>query len=253
MAESVKQIRTIEYVKPDVRSWENKSEGKTFYFAECVFENGDEGSVLTMSQEKADEVRVAMLGVKDQAVEFELIAGKPFQGHETWKIRGFPGMPELPKGGGGGGGSRGGGGMSHAQAGLLAAASALGPSFARLLDNDSALEGDSLPIAGFAADIQELGDLLTDHLFTRRKGEGNAEGGDSGGTTSGGGESSGASAPPPPTPPAEDQMRLPQRLKLREIAQSKGLDVEEMVRQTAGKEIAELTAGEADLLIEAVQ
>lgn len=247
MAESVKQTRTIEYVKPDVRSWENKSEGKTFYFAECVFENGDEGSVLTMSQEKADEVRVAMLGVKDQAVEFELIAGKPFQGHETWKIRGFPGMPELPKGGGGGGGNRGGGGMSHAQAGLLAAASALGPVFAVYQ------EKDPVTLAQMVADIAELGDLLTDHLFTRRKGEGNAEGGDSGGTASGEGESSGASAPPPPTPPAEDQMRLPQRLKLREIAQSKGLDVEEMVRQTAGKEIAELTAGEADLLIEAVQ
>lgn len=239
----VKMERTIEYVKPGVRDWHK--DDKTFYFAECVFENGDEGSVLTMAKDTAEKVRDAFLAVKDTKLEFELEKGKEYNGVQSWKIKGFPGMPDLPKGGGGARG--GGGGMSHAQAGLLAAASAMGP----FLAAHPALVGTSTESVDpdpdlTAAYITELADILTDWLFTRRKGESGDQGA-AGPQSSGGPEQA---APPPPTLPAEQVLPLPLFVQLKGLAESKGLTEEDIEAATGGKPLGQLTTDEANALIE---
>ena len=232
--------KTVEYVNPGIREWSGDDD-KTMFFAECAFDDSSSGSVLTFSKAKAEEAQEALRGIKDAPTEFKLVQGKVFNNVQQWKIKGFPGMPEV--GGGGGGGSRGGGGMSHAQAGLMAAASALGPTFA--VWNEKVPEGgDPVPFALIAADIAELGDLLTDHLFTRRGGQ--ATGDESAGTGSDGQAGTEQTAAPAPASP-KDTLSLAQMTKLRQLAKEKGLEVLDV----AGKPMGELTPDEAAALIEA--
>lgn len=237
MAETVKMERTIEYVKPGVRDWHK--DDKTFYFAECVFENGDEGSVLTMAKDSAEKVRDAFLAVKDTKLEFELERGKEYNGVQSWKIKGFPGMPDIPRGGGGA--RSGGGGMSHAQAGLLAASSVVGPIFGQM-----GIEY----VAQNAADLKllttEWADYFTDWLFNRRKGESDDKG--SAGVPSSGGPEQ--AAPPPPTLPAEQVLPLPVFVQLKGLAESKGLSEADIAAATGGKALGQLTTDEAHALIE---
>lgn len=143
--------RTLDYVSPNIRDWTN-GDGKTFYFVEANFDDGSSGSVFCFSKANADETLEALRKLVGASYEYELEAGKVYNGQQQWKIKNFPGKPA----GGGGGGSRsGGGGMSHAQVGLLAAATVLAP-----------LEGTNQEIFEH---VVELGEMFTEHLFSRRK------------------------------------------------------------------------------------
>lgn len=237
MADTEKQIRTVEYVNPNLRDWTG-DDGKKMWFAECAFENGEAGSIVAFAKDKADAAQEALRQIKDQPVEFELKRGKVFNNVQNWSIKGFPGMPAM--GGGGGGGSRGGGGMSHAQAGLMAAASALGPSFAAYKDQP-------VTLTQMAEDIAELGDALTEHLFARRGGQA-AEGEQ--GTPSNGQAGTEQPAEPAPATPAAEKLRLPQMVKIRELATAKGHDPDNLAEvPEVGKLIGDLTPEEADALI----
>lgn len=148
--------RTLDYVSPNIRDWTN-GEGKTFYFVEGNFDDGSSGSVFCFSKANADETVEILKGLVGKSVDYELEAGKVYNGQTQWKIKNFPGKPA---GGGGGGGRSGGGGMSHAQVGLLAAATVLAPSYS--------IKGDE-PIAVMFTEVVELGEMFTEHLFSRRK------------------------------------------------------------------------------------
>lgn len=235
MADTIKETRTIEYVNPNIRDW-NPPDGKTMYFAECVFEDGSNGSILAFSRAKAEEAQEALRQIKDSAIEMELEKGKVFNNVQNWRIKGFDGMPSMGSGGGGGG--KGGGGMSHAQAGLMAAAAIMGPVAAK----DKAFSA-----AATAAETTELADIFTDWLFTRRGGQTSEQ---PAGETS---EGSGTTAPdtPAPAPPAGDAIRLDQRIKIKELSRKQGLDTDEKLDEAIGKPWGTLTADEADTIIQA--
>ena len=239
MADTITATKTIEYVNPGIRDWTG-NDGKQMFFAECAFDDNSSGSVVTFSKAKAEEVQEALRQIKDVPTEFKLVEGKVFNNVQQWKIKGFPGMPEV--GGGGGGGGRGGGGMSHAQAGLLAASNA----FSSLFEFRESQAGEPLEPSQMAADIVELADLLTDHLFTRRGGQATGANGDSAPASEGDDGDAAKEPSSAPAPAPKDRLSLPQMTKLRELAKTKG-----PVEDVAGKPMGDLTPDEAAALIEA--
>lgn len=223
--------RTLDYVNPQPRSWENP-EGKTFYFVEANFDDGSSGSVFCGSQPIADETIAALKALVGKTVDYTLEAGKEYNGQTQWKIKGFPGKPA---GGGGGGGSRsGGGGMSHSQAGLLAAASLLGPQF----------DSSTAPAVAVAL-VKEYAEEFTEYLFSRRRDatEAAPEGGSADSATGGG-------AALPTTPPAE-AITLPQMKRLKELGASKGLDTAEKIAEYLSvPKLGDMTSVDAATVIE---
>lgn len=222
--------RTLDYVNPQPRAWTN-DEGKTFYFVEGNFDDGSSGSVFCNSSAVADETIASLKALVGKTVDYTLEAGKEYNGQTQWKIKGFPGKPA---GGGGGGGSRsGGGGMSHSQAGLLAAASLLGPQ----------LDSSVAPNLAQAMVI-EFAEVFTEYLFARRKdapetsGEGSAD------------SVSGGNAALPATPPA-DAITLPQMKRLKELGASKGLDTAEKIAEYLSvPKLGDMTSVDAATVIE---
>jgi len=207
--------KTIEYVNPTASTWENP-EGKTFYFVEATFDDGATGSVFCFSQSNADETIAALKELVGHPADLTLEKGKEYNGKQQWKIKGFPGKPSS----GGGGGSRsGGGGMSHSQAGMIAAGSAV----------NVTLE-DDIQLA--AALIIELSELLTEHLFSRRKTDET--------------ETTETAAP---TVPA-DSITLPQMAKIKALGASRDLATPEAIAKALGiAKLGDLSTEDADTLI----
>lgn len=222
--------RTLDYVNPQPRSWTN-DEGKTFFFVEGNFDDGSSGSVFCNSSAVADETIASLKALIGKTVDYTLEAGKEYNGQTQWKIKGFPGKPA---GGGGGGGSRsGGGGMSHAQAGLLAAASFLGPQ----------LDASAAPNVAQAMVI-EFAEVFTEYLFARRKDAPETSGEGSVDSATGGG------AALPATPPA-DSVTLPQMKRIKELGAAKGLKTaEEIATYLNVDKLGDLHAEDAQLVIE---
>lgn len=221
--------RTMDYVNPQPRAWTN-NEGKTFYFVEGNFDDGSSGSVFCGSQAVADETLAALKALVGTNVDYELEAGKEYNGQTQWRIKGFPGKPA-----GGGGNRSGGGGMSHAQAGIMSAASALGPQFAA----DTGTDG-LLPLSVQAAMVIELAEILTEHLFSRRKSDEGA--GDS--------SSPAESHTPAPSVAPADAITLPQMKRIKELGVAKGIDTpEDLARYLAVDKLGDLTSADADTVI----
>ena len=243
-----KQTMVIEYVDPQPGDpWMG---GNTpMWFPECRFADGSIGSGVAFSQSGALDVIKALQELVDVATEFEIEDNGEWNGKQKWKLKSYPGKPAG--GGGGGGGAKGGTTMSHVHAGLLAAASALGPVLAHregLLPSATPLE----PSQAFA-DITELADLLIDWLFERGKlrgGQASEANGDSASDGQGAGEE--RVPAPAPAPPAADVVTLPQLTQLRKLGAAKGLGTNEAIAEAAGiPALNALTSEQADLLIEA--
>lgn len=244
-----KQTMVIEYVDPQPGDpWTG---GNTpMWFPECRFADGSIGSGVAFSQSGALDVIKALQELVDVATEFEIEDNGEWNGKQKWKLKSYPGKPAG--GGGGGGGSKGGTTMSHVHAGLLAAASALGPFIAANPEmvQTGAVEADPKLTSAY---ITELADELIDWLFERGKlrgGQASEANGDSASTGQGAGEEQ-ASAPAP-APPAADVVTLPQLTQLRKLGAAKGLGTNEAIAEAAGiPALNALTSEQADLLIEA--
>ena len=97
--------KTIAYVKPQTREW-NGPNG-TIVFVSGGFDDGDGWSVGCKPdnvQQRIQEFEALI----NKPGEFELEAGKEFQGKPQWKLKSWPGKPSF--GGGSGGGFKSGGG-----------------------------------------------------------------------------------------------------------------------------------------------
>lgn len=230
---------TVEYVDPQPGDpWTG---GRSpMWFPECRFSDGSIGSGIAFSAGGAQEVIAALQALVDTPTEFELEDNDTYNGKQKWKLNAYPGKPAG--GGGGGAGPKVGGGMSHVHAGLLAAASALGPSYTPVE------AGEFQPPAVIAAEVTELADILIEWLFTRRGGQA-VEGEQGEAPANGqGGEQSPA---PAPTLPA-DVLTLAQLRQLRQLGAAKGLGTNEEIAKAAGVDSLQgLTSEDADLLIEA--
>ena len=226
-------IKTIDYVNPSARDW-TADDGKTMYFVGCIFDDGSEGSVVCFSQQQIEQNMEALkalvgkettFGVKDKVREYN--------GTKQYSITSYPGKPA----GSGGSGGKGGGGMSHPQVGLLAAATVLAPRLAQKADDDQ------YTMAVVFNDVVELGEMFTEHLFTRRAAE-----------QSGSGEESGSAADDqaaPAAPAPADAITLQQMKRIKELGQSKGLDSPEKIAEflSIGK-LGDMTKDDAETLIE---
>jgi hypothetical protein len=218
----------VEYVQPSPRKWENPK-GEDLFFVGVNFADGSEGSVGVV-QGKVDEARSSLEAVKGSAVEFELAPGKEYNGVTQWRIRSWPGKPSG-LGGAGGGGGRGGGGMSHPQVGYLAAASVLGPIIAQEMAG-----GTSMPDALVASRVVQMGEAITEALFTRQpKAESQTET-----------KSETPKAEHVPAQAAGDTITLPQLKQLKETLISSGLSVEEACVSLGIKNLTELTREQAE-------
>lgn len=227
--------RTIDYVNPTPRDWET-DDGKTLHFVEAIFDDGSNASVVCFTKEQVDaniDALKALVGVSTTFVVDDKV--KEYQNKKQYKLKSFPG--KAAGGGGGGGGSRGGGGMSHSQAGLLAAASFLAPQFA---------DGESPPSVALAS-IIELSELLTEHLFSRRKSE-EATTGEAGGQTDG---AAGSGSAPSVAPAPSDSITLPQMARIKQLGATRGLgSAEEIASFLSIGKLGDMTSSDADTLIE---
>ena len=97
---SEKQAKIAAVIKPP-REFDT-NDGKTLRAHDVVFDDGEEGSVVTgPSDAESDAMQAALMTVKGVQTEFELDNPREFQGVKKWKIVSFP---CKPKGQGGGGG-----------------------------------------------------------------------------------------------------------------------------------------------------
>jgi hypothetical protein len=224
----------VDYVQPQVREWSGQN--GTVYFVTVNFADESQGSLGVNSKEKAEQTQEILRGLMGKPTEFELEADGEYQGTPKFKIRDFPG--KLGGGGGGGGNRGGGGGMQHSQAGLLAAASVVGPFAAtlNLIEND----GD---VAMVTALTQEIAEQFTEYLFARRKDAGAGDGGNGGSTVT----PEPASAPPP----ASERITLPQIKRVKELGSLKGLDEAGILAAAGVDKLGDLTAADAETLIAA--
>lgn len=237
MADNKPQIDktfVVDYVNPHAREWSG-GQGGTMFFVEVNFTDGSTGSVSTQVKEKVDEVIASLQQLRGTPQVFKVVDKGDYNNIQQWGIREYPGKPEgLWKGGGGGG--RNGGGMSNAQAGYMAAASALGPTFQHDHANGVPFEPSLM-----AAKVVQLGELLTDALFNRKppatqQEQTTVE------TPSGNGEAGLPSRQVnPPT--------LAQVKAIKEVAAAKGWTDEQLKAQLDGREIADLSSDEADMLV----
>ena len=231
MVDAQTLTKTIEYVQPNPRRWEKDGELKGF-FVTVNFADNCEGSMFSPPNEsKLAEVVASLEALKDSPTEFSLKPKDDFNGIPQWNIASYPGKPEGLSSGGGGGG-RGGGGMSHAQAGYMAAASALGPVFA--VKDTSVLE--------MANTIIALGETITQALFDRKPPQGTQ--------TEAKTETSATSDAPAGTS-SSSAVSLAQIKQLKELVAKHGWDENEVKTRTDGKNLSGLDAEEATILIEA--
>jgi len=71
------------------------NDGKALKAHDVVFDDGEEGSVITgPGATEAQAMQDALLALKGQEVEFELDNPREYQGVTKWKITGFPGKPK---------------------------------------------------------------------------------------------------------------------------------------------------------------
>lgn len=194
--------KTIDYVNPTPRDW-TADDGKTMYFVGCIFDDGSEGSVVCFSQQQIDQNIEALKALVGQPTTFGVKDKvREYNGNKQFSITAYPGKPA---GGGGGGGGGKGGGMSHSQVGLLAAATVLGPSYQGTKSDE--------PIAVIFAEVVELGEMFTEHLFTRRAAE-----------QPGTGEESETQASAPAAPAPSDAITLSQMKRLKDLGAEENLD-----------------------------
>jgi hypothetical protein len=218
--DTFKATKVIEYVQPSPRKWENPK-GPDLFFISVNFSDGTEGSVGAI-ESKVAETQDSLAALKGQPVEFELKAGKEYNGIQQFKLYDWPGKPQGL--GGSGGGRGGGGGMSHSQAGYMAAASVLGPLIAQEFT-----AGTTVPDALIASRVVAVGELITEALFTRQPKQ----------------ETEEKKAPPVP---ASASVTLAQLKALRELIASKGWTIEQACGSlgiTALTDLTEEQAGEA--------
>lgn len=233
MADTQKQTMVVEYVQPTPRSW-TTADGVELRFVAVNFSDGSEGS-LACTPGQVDDVKSSLQALVGQASEFELEPKPDYNGQKQWKIKGYPGKPST--GGGGGGGARGGGGgMSHAQAGYMAAASALGPLFYGI-DKGT---GEWPTVAFMVEQVTELGEALTQRLFDRKppatETEAAAPSSDAPtGTT--------ATAPPP-------SITLNQLKLIRELIEGKGWTTAQAAEKANVGSLTDLTEAQAAELLD---
>lgn len=229
---TVEKTMVVEYVQPEPRRWDKADGTLTLFFVTANFADGSEGAI-GVTQAHVDSTLDALRALKDAPSTFKLSPKDDFQGRTQWTIKDFPGKPEGA-GGGGGGGNRGGGGMSHNQAGVLAAASLLGPIFAKTHDFVEAMNGDVLLASTDL--VLEYGKQLADGLRAlappkdETKPEGNGQ----------------------PAAPAASSITLPQMQKLKELGEKRGLQtIEAIAKELQVGVIGELTSEQAATAIEA--
>lgn len=232
MADTQKQTMVVEYVQPTPRSW-TTADGVELRFVAVNFADGSEGS-LACTPGQVDDVKSSLQALVGQASEFELEAKPDYNGQKQWKIKGYPGKPST--GGGGGGARGGGGGMSHAQAGYMAAASALGPQYGAVAQTT----GEVVALETIAADVVKLGELLTQSLFDRKppatETEAAAPSSDAPtGTT--------ATAPPP-------SITLNQLKLIRELIEGKGWTTAQAAEKANVGSLTDLTEAQAAELLD---
>jgi hypothetical protein len=221
--DTFKATKVIEYVQPSPRKWENPK-GADLFFISVNFSDGTEGSVGSI-ESKVTETQDSLNALKGQAFEFELKAGKEYNGIQQFKLYDWPGKPSGL--GGSGGGRGGGGGMSHSQAGYMAAASVLGPVIAQEMAMTKATVVDAL----IASRVVAMGELITEALFTRQPKQ----------------ETEEKKEEASPVPAAVS-VTLAQLKALRELIASKGWTVEQACGSLGIKALTDLTeeqAGEA--------
>lgn len=226
-----KLTMTIEYVEPQARDW-TSGDGKKMWFPEAKFADGSTGSTVAFSEAGAQEHIDALVAKKDVATVFELEADGEYQGRKKYRIKGFDGMPKSA----GGGAARGGGGMSNAQAGLMAAGSALSLRF-----------NEDVPLAVVAAETTELADILIEWLFKRRGGQ-PAEA-DAGEAAEGQAAPAEAPAPTSEAVPPEKQVTLPQLRQIKQLGKVKGLESNEELEEAMGQTFGSMTTEDAETLI----
>jgi hypothetical protein len=92
---------TIGVVKPEPRL-HKADDGKTTAFLECIFANGDEGSVAVFGA-NPDEIKRQLDGLKavvGQELAFKVVDGGQYKNTQRWRIRDFPGKPKQQREGG---------------------------------------------------------------------------------------------------------------------------------------------------------
>lgn len=233
--------KTIEYVHPEIREWES-ADGKKMWFVTVNFDDESQGSDIAFAKAQAEEIKQIFTDLKGVPTDFTLEANGEYQGIPKFKIKGYPGKPSG--GGGGGGGGRGGGGMTHAQAGLLAAASVVGGWLAGGKTPALALveiDGDVDLVLGL---VQEMGEKLTEHLYSRRKDAGAGEQPDA--------SREGAppvSPAPAPAAPA-NSLTLAQIKTIKELAKIRGIEAELLASTIGVNVLGDLSEEDAATLIE---
>lgn len=219
--DTIKRTMVIDYVQPSPRKWENPK-GADLFFVSVNFADGTEGSVGVI-EPKVTEAMTSLAALRGSPAEFELKAGKEYNGVQQWRLYDWPGKPSG-LGGSGGGSRSGGGGMSHSQAGLLAAATLIGP---RGLDIDV-----------MVSETVRVAEVLTEYLFSRKPKET--------ATTT---ETTAPTAAPEART-AADTLTLAQLKALKEAIEGAGLSVEDAQRSLGVTHLTQLTQAQADEAIE---
>ena len=96
-----KMTKTVAVVKAPREFTTN--DGKALVAHDVVFDDGEEGGVITgPSAADSEAMQTALNALKGEATEFEVDGFREYQGNKKWKVINFPNKPRGSGGGGGG-------------------------------------------------------------------------------------------------------------------------------------------------------
>lgn len=108
--------KVVDYVKPGTRQW-TSPDGVVLHFLTVIFADGDEGGAGNTA-DNIEKLRESLEALVGKPEDFDVTDNGEYNGVQQWKLRSWPGKPQVSSGRRSGGG----GGMTNPQAALLAAA-----------------------------------------------------------------------------------------------------------------------------------